>query len=152
ADIVDSTRLASRLGDHSWKETLDSFLAGSRTEIGRFRGQWVKTTGDGFLATFDGPTRAVRFAQAVRDQAKQRGLDLRAGLHTGECLMADNDVVGIAVHLASRICDSAGGGEVVTSRTVRDLSVGSEVRFEERGSRRFKGVEGTWETFLAVSR
>jgi class 3 adenylate cyclase len=152
ADIVDSTRLASRLGDHSWREILDAFLAGSRAEIARFRGRMVKTTGDGFLATFDGPTRAVRFAQAARDQAKQRGLDLRAGVHTGECLMGDNDVVGIAVHLASRICDSAGGGEIVTSRTVRDLSVGSEVRFEERGSHRFKGVDGTWETFLAVSR
>ncbi|HTS33872.1 MAG TPA: adenylate/guanylate cyclase domain-containing protein [Thermoplasmata archaeon] len=152
ADIVDSTRLASRLGDHSWREILESFLAGSRAEITRFRGRLVKTTGDGFLATFDGPTRAVRFAQSARDQAKQRGLELRAGVHTGECLVADNDVVGMAVHLASRICDSAGGGEIVTSRTVRDLSVGSEVRFEERGSRRFKGVEGNWETFLAVSR
>ncbi|MGA8302662.1 MAG: adenylate/guanylate cyclase domain-containing protein [Thermoplasmata archaeon] len=152
ADIVDSTQLASRLGDHGWREILDSFLAASRAEVGRFQGRLVKTTGDGFLATFDGPTRAVRFAQSARTQAKQRGFLLRAGVHTGECLTADNDVVGIAVHLASRICDSAGGGEIVTSRTVRDLSVGSEVRFEERGSRRFKGVEGTWETFLAVSR
>ncbi len=150
ADIVDSTRLASRLGDHAWRELLDSFLAASRAEAVRFRGQVVKTTGDGFLATFDGPTRAVRFAQSVRDVAKERGLDLRAGVHTGECLVAGNDVVGIAVHLASRICDSAGGGEVLTSRTVRDLSVGSEVRFEERGSHQFKGVEGAWETFLAV--
>lgn len=151
ADLVGSTRLASRLGDHRWRALLDSFLAGSRAEIVRFRGHMVKTTGDGFLATFDGPTRAVRFAQTARDQAKQQGLELRAGVHTGECLVEDHDVVGIAVHLASRICDSAGSGEVVTSRTVRDLSVGSELRFEERESRRFKGVEGTWETFLAIS-
>ncbi len=150
ADIVDSTRLASQLGDHGWKELLASFFAASRAEAIRSRGQVVKTTGDGFLATFDGPTRAVRFAESVRDRAEKQGLVLRAGVHTGECLVADNDVVGIAVHLASRICDSAGGGEILTSRTVRDLSVGSEVRFEGRGSHQFKGVEGTWETFLAV--
>ena len=150
-DIVDSTDLATRLGDHSWRELRDSFLAACSTEIARFRGQIVKTTGDGFLATFDGPTRAVRFAQTVRDNGRQRGLELRAGVHTGECLVSGEDVTGIAVHLASRICDSAGGGDVVTSSTVRDLSVGSEVRFESRGPRRFRGVEGTWETFLAVT-
>jgi len=150
ADIVESTQLAARLGDHGWRELLDSFLAESRAEASRFRGRMVKTTGDGYLATFDGPTRAVRFAQSVQDAARQRGLQLRAGVHTGECLVQDNDVVGIAVHLASRICGSAGGGEVVTSRTVRDLSVGSEVRFEERGARQFKGIDGSWETFLAV--
>jgi class 3 adenylate cyclase len=140
------------LGDHGWRQLLESFLASSRAEVSRFRGRLVKTTGDGFLACFDGPTRAVRFAQSVRDLAGQRGLGLRAGIHTGECLVEDTDILGIAVHLASRICDSAGSGEVVTSRTVRDLSVGSEVRFEGRGSQQFKGVDGTWETFLAVSR
>jgi class 3 adenylate cyclase len=150
-DIVDSTRLASRLGDHDWKELLNSFLAASRSEAVRFRGQVVKTTGDGLLATFEGPTRAVRFAQSVRDQAKRRGLGLRAGIHTGECLVTDNDVMGIAVHLASRICDSAAEGEVVTSRTVRDLSVGSEVRFGDRGAHEFKGLEGTWETFVVIA-
>jgi class 3 adenylate cyclase/pimeloyl-ACP methyl ester carboxylesterase len=152
ADIVDSTRRASELGDHGWRIVLESFLAASRADITRFRGHLVKTTGDGFLATFDGPTRAVRFAQTARDQAKQRGLELRAGVHTGECLLTKDDVVGIAVHLASRICDSAAGGEIVTSRTVRDLSVGSEVQFQERESSTFKGVEGRWETFLALSR
>ena len=152
ADIVGSTQLASRLGDRGWRELLDSFLAESRAEVTRFRGRMVKSTGDGYLATFDGPTRAVRFAQSVQGMARRRGLELRVGVHTGECLIQDNDVVGIAVHLASRICDSAGSGEVVTSRTVRDLSVGSEVRFEERGSHQFKGIEGTWETFLAVPR
>ncbi len=148
-DIVDSTKLASRLGDRGWKDLLDSFLNASRTEVVRFRGQLIKTTGDGFLATFDGPTRAVRFAQTVRDEGRQRGLALRAGVHTGECLFTENDVTGIAVHLASRLCDSAASGEVVTSRTVRDLSVGSGVRFDARGSHQFKGVEGSWETFLA---
>jgi class 3 adenylate cyclase len=152
ADIVGSTQMASRIGDHGWKEILDSFLSTSKAEVTRFRGHMVKTLGDGFLASFDGPTRAVRFAQSVRELARQRGFELRAGVHTGECLVEDNDVVGIAVHLASRICDSAHGGEVVTSRTVRDLSVGSEVRFEPRGSQQFKGVEGAWETFLALSR
>ncbi len=150
ADIVDSTRLASQLGDHGWRNRLDAFFAASRAEATRFRGQLVKTTGDGFLATFDGPTRAVRFASSVRDHAKQQGLALRAGVHTGECLVTDTDVVGIAVHVASRICDAATGGEILTSRTVRDLSVGSDVRFEERGARQFKGVDGAWETFLAV--
>ncbi len=152
ADIVGSTRLASRLGDQAWRRLLDSFLAVSHAEALRFRGRVVKTTGDGWLATFDGPTRAIRFAQSVRDHAKEQGLDLRAGIHTGECLVTDEDVVGMAVHLASRICDSAGGGEVVASRTVRDLSVGSEVRFEDRGAREFKGIEGPWETFLVTSR
>ena len=147
-DIVGSTSLASRLGDLAWRHLLDSFLAACRNEAVRFRGRIVKTAGDGFLATFDGPTRAVRFAQAARDQAIQRDLKLRAGIHTGECLLSEDDVTGIAVHLASRICDSAGGGEVVASRTVRDLSVGSDVRFEDRGSQQFKGVNGTWETYL----
>lgn len=151
ADVVESTNLASRLGDHAWRVLLESFLAACRADALRFRGRIVKTTGDGFLATFDGPTRAVRFAQAVREQGRNRGLELRAGVHTGECLVSEDDVAGIAVHLASRICDSAGGGEVLTSRTVRDLSVGSEVRFEDRGRHQFKGVDGTWETFLAVS-
>ncbi len=152
ADIVGSTRLASRLGDQAWRSLLESFVGVSRAEAMRFRGRLVKTTGDGFLATFDGPTRAVRFAQSARDHAKEQGLDLRAGIHTGECLVTEDDVVGIAVHLASRICDSAEGGEVVASRTVRDLSVGSEVRFEGRGVHQFKGIEGSWETFLVPSR
>ncbi len=151
ADIVSSTRLASQLGDSGWRRLLDAFLAVSRSDALRQRGRVVKTTGDGFLATFDGPTRAIRFAQSVRDHAKEQGLELRAGVHTGECLVSDDDVIGIAVHLASRICDSAGGGEVVASRTVRDLSVGSEVRFEERGVSEFPGLEGSWETFLVRS-
>lgn len=152
ADIVGSTRVASRLGDRGWRSLLESFLSVARSEAVRLRGRVVKTTGDGLLATFDGPTRAVRFAQSVRDHAREQGLELRAGVHTGECLVTEEDVVGIAVHLASRICDSAGGGEVVTSRTVRDLSVGSDVRFEDRGVRQFKGIEGAWETFLVGSR
>jgi class 3 adenylate cyclase/pimeloyl-ACP methyl ester carboxylesterase len=151
ADIVGSTRIASGLGDHRWRMLWDSFLSASRAEAVRFRGRVVKGTGDGLLATFDGPTRAVKFAQSVRDHARDQGLELRAGVHTGECLVTGDDVVGIAVHLASRICDSAGGGEVVASRTVRDLSVGSEVRFEDRGAHQFKGIEGTWDTFLVPS-
>jgi class 3 adenylate cyclase len=152
ADIVGSTRLASGIGDHRWRILLEAFLTASRAEADRYRGRVVKATGDGLVAAFDGPTRAVKFAQSVRDHAKVQGLDLRAGVHTGECLVTGDDLVGIAVHLASRICDSAGGGEVLASRTVRDLSVGSGVQFEARGAQQFKGLEGTWETYLVPSR
>jgi len=146
-DVVESTRRVAALGDHGWRELLDRFVSASRSEIGRYRGRIVKTTGDGFLAIFDGPTRGVRCAEAVRALAQREGLVVRAGLHTGECLVSETEVTGIAVHIASRICDSAGTGEILASRTVRDLSVGSEVRFEERGARELKGLQGHWEMF-----
>ena len=150
-DVVGSTRQALELGDDRWKELLEGFLSDARIEVQRFRGNLVKTTGDGVLATFDGPTRAVRCAEALSRHAQGRGLSVRAGIHTGECLVSRDDVAGIAVHIASRICDSAGPGEVVTSRTVRDLSVGSGVRFTERGTRELRGLDGAWETFSVAA-
>lgn len=146
-DVVDSTRRAASIGDAAWKSLLDRFLSEAQAEVGRFRGVVVKSTGDGLLATFDGPTRGVRCAQALREHARRAGLALRAGVHTGECLVGPGDIAGIAVHIASRICDSAAPGEVATSRTVRDLSVGSDVRFTERPTQTFKGLEGSWETY-----
>ena len=147
-DIVGSTSTASALGDRAWAELLGQVLGGARTEVARFRGRVVKTTGDGLLAAFDGPTRAVRCARAVRERGADLGVELRAGLHTGECLVSDDDVTGIAVHIASRICDEAAGGEILASRTVRDLSVGSGIAFREGTSRPLKGLEGVWETYV----
>jgi class 3 adenylate cyclase/pimeloyl-ACP methyl ester carboxylesterase len=146
-DVVGSTRKASLLGDRGWSELLGRLLDFARTEVVHFRGRVVKTTGDGLLAIFDGPTRATRCAVRIRDHARGLAVELRAGLHTGECLLAEGDVTGIAVHIASRICDLANGGEVLTSRTVRDLSVGSDVRFEQREPRPLKGLEGDWVTY-----
>jgi class 3 adenylate cyclase/pimeloyl-ACP methyl ester carboxylesterase len=146
-DVVDSTRRASALGDRGWAELIGRLFNNSRAEVTRFRGRVIKTTGDGLLAVFDGPTRAVHCAGRIRDQARDLSIEVRAGLHTGECILGEDDVTGIAVHIASRICDSANGGEVTTSRTVRDLSVGSDVRFEEREARPMKGLEGNWTTY-----
>ena len=149
-DLVGSTQLASELGDRRWGERLDQHFAGVKREVARHRGSMIKTTGDGTVATFDGPTRAIRCALTLRDLARSEGLSLRAGLHTGECVLKSGDVQGIAVHIASRVADLADGGEVLTSGTVRDLSVGSSLRFEDRGARALRGVEGKWRIF-AVS-
>jgi class 3 adenylate cyclase len=149
ADIVGSTRRASQLGDRAWTELRDRFFHRAKAEVVRFRGRQIKTTGDGLLAVFDGPTRAVRGACAMREEARAAGLEIRAGLHTGECLVADNDVHGIAVHIASRVSERAGPGEVLVSGTVRDLSVGSGVRFRDRGRYALRGVEGKWRMFSA---
>jgi class 3 adenylate cyclase len=146
-DVVESTRRASHLGDRAWSELLDRFLDDARTETARFRGKTIKSTGDGILAIFDGPTRAVRCACALRDQARAVGLEIRAGLHTGECVLKDGDVHGIAVHIAARVSREAAEGEVLVSGTVRDLSVGSDVRFTDRGIRALKGLEGNWRTY-----
>lgn len=150
-DIVDSTRALSTMGDRAWGSLLDRYLGQSRSEIARFHGRFVKSTGDGFLATFDGPTRAVRCAVALRESAQQLGVPTRSGLHTGECLLKGDDVQGIAVHLASRIAEGASAGEILVSGTVRDLSVGSQISFEGRGERRFKGVEDAWRLFAVGS-
>lgn len=148
-DVVDSTLRASRLGDRAWGELLSRFLEDARAETKRFQGQTIKTTGDGILAIFDGPTRAVRCACLLRDRARAAGLEIRAGLHTGECVVKDGDVHGIAVHIASRVSREAADGEVLVSSTVRDLSVGSEVRFTSRGTRKLKGLEEEWRVFSA---
>jgi class 3 adenylate cyclase len=143
-DLVDSTRRASDLGDRGWSALLDRYLSAARSEVQHHRGWLVKSTGDGILATFDGPTRAMRCALALRDHARREGLEQRAGLHTGEVEVAPGDVHGIAVHIASRLVDLAKANEVLVSGTVRDLSVGSELSFQSRGTHPLKGVPGKW--------
>ncbi|HVO14195.1 MAG TPA: adenylate/guanylate cyclase domain-containing protein [Alphaproteobacteria bacterium] len=140
-DIVDSTRRAAALGDHDWRALLDRHREDARRSFARFRGREVQHTGDGFLATFDGPARAIRCAAAVSKDARALGLELRAGLHTGEITVAGDDISGIAVHMAARIAASAAPGEVLVSATVKDLVAGSGLRFRDRGSWSLKGIE-----------
>ena len=146
-DIVASTEQASRLGDRRWRELLEVHDELARRLVEEFGGQLVKTTGDGILATFDGPGRGIRCAAALRDELGGIGLRIRAGLHTGEVELRDGDVGGIAVHIAARVMGTAGPNEILTSGTVRDLVVGSNTVLEDRGSRPLKGVEGTWRLF-----
>jgi len=151
ADIVASTERAAQLGDRRWRDLLDSYYAAAEDEIKQFRGRRVKTLGDGILATFDGPARAVRCAQGLTAKTRALGLELRSGIHTGEIEMMGEDVGGIAVHISSRVTDQAGAGEIVVSSTVKDLVAGSGIEFEERGSHELKGVPGRWNLF-AVTR
>ncbi|MDP9325435.1 MAG: adenylate/guanylate cyclase domain-containing protein, partial [Candidatus Dormibacteraeota bacterium] len=132
-DIVGSTQRAAEVGDRRWRDLLDSHHHAVRRQLEHFRGREVKTIGDGFLATFDGPARAVRCALEVRDQVRTLGLEVRSGIHTGECEIADGDVSGIAVHIGSRVASVAGEGEVLVSSTVKDLVTGSEIEFSDRG-------------------
>lgn len=121
-----------------------------RGELDRHRGREVKTTGDGFLATFDGPARAIHCARGIREGAGKMGLGIRAGVHAGECEMMGDDVGGIAVHIAARVLDSAAPGEVMVSRTVKDLVAGSGLAFEDRGERELKGLEGAWQLYAVA--
>ena len=146
-DIVGSTQRLSSLGDREWGRMLNQHFSVAREEIVRFRGHEVKTLGDGLVATFDGPTRAVRCACAIRDRSRALGFEIRAGLHTGECVVTDRDIEGIAVHLASRVMEKARPGEVLASGTVRDLSAGSDLQFVDRGTRSLKGVQGRWRLY-----
>jgi class 3 adenylate cyclase len=146
-DIVDSTRRSSELGDRRWGELLDAHDAAVRAELVRFRGHEVKSTGDGFLATFDGPARAIQCALAIRDAGAELGLVIRAGLHTGEVEMRGDDVGGIAVNIGQRVTTAAGPGEVLVSRTVTDLVAGSDITFVDRGEVELKGVPGEWRLF-----
>ncbi|HEX8689887.1 MAG TPA: adenylate/guanylate cyclase domain-containing protein [Solirubrobacterales bacterium] len=146
-DIVDSTRLATELGDRRWRELLEAHQELVRERLGRYAGREVKTTGDGFLAIFDGPTRAAECARAIADDLPALGVEVRAGLHTGEVELMDDDVGGIAVHVAARIAALADGGTVLASRTVRDLAVGSAVEFDPFGSHSLKGVPDEWEIY-----
>ena len=146
-DIVDSTDRAVREGDRAWNELLSRHLAVLRRELARYRGREVDTAGDGLFATFDGPARAIRFAVAVRKEVQALGLELRTGLHTGECELTENKVSGIAVHIGSRIQSKADPGEVLVSSTVKDLVSGSGIDFIDRGGHVLKGVPGEWHLF-----
>jgi class 3 adenylate cyclase len=146
-DIAGSTSRASELGDERWTSLLDRHHSFVRRQLERFRGTEVKTMGDGFLATFDGPARAIACACAIREAVAQLGLGVRAGLHTGEIEIADSDVAGIAVHIGQRVSSLAQPGEVLVSRTVVDLVVGSGIQFSDRGEHDLKGVPGSWRIF-----
>jgi class 3 adenylate cyclase len=151
-DIVGSTEKAAELGDRRWLHLLDSYYTLARKELDRFRGRGIKTTGDGFLASFDGPARGIRCACAISDSVGQLGIVIRAGLHTGECEMIGEDVGGIAVHIGARVAAEAAAGEVLVSSTVKDLVAGSGLHFEDRGSHRLKGVPGEWWLFAVTGR
>ncbi len=140
-DIVDSTKKAAELGDTRWQKVLEKHESMVRNEISRFSGRVVKNTGDGFLATFDGPTRAIRCAWTVTKSAGQIGIDVRAGVHTGECVVGPADMSGIAIHIASRVLDEASPGEVMVSGTVKDLVYGSGISFKDRGEHQLRGIE-----------
>jgi class 3 adenylate cyclase len=146
-DIVDSTRLATELGDRRWHRLLEQHNQVVRAQLARFRGREVKTTGDGFLATFDGPARAIRAAHAIRAELAEHGLQIRAGLHTGEVELVGDDIGGIAVHLGARVMAQAGAGEVLCSRTVKDLVAGAGFGFTDRGTHQLKGVPDSWQLF-----
>ena len=149
--LILSALLASALGDRRWRDLLENHHATIRRSLERFRGREVKTTGDGVLATFDGPARGIRCACAIAEEIKPLGIEVRAGLHTGECEMTDDDVGGIAVHIGARVAALAGAGEVLVSSTVKDLVAGSGLRFGDRGNQSLKGVPGEWRIF-AVER
>jgi class 3 adenylate cyclase len=146
-DIVGSTEHASRLGDGRWRALLSEHNEVVRTLLARWRGNEIRTIGDGFLATFDGPARAVKCAAEIADAVQSLGLKIRAGLHTGECELLDNDVAGIAVHIGARVMDRAQPGEVMASSTVKDLVAGSGLRFRERGTAELKGVPEEWRLY-----
>jgi class 3 adenylate cyclase len=152
-DIVGSTRRASQLGDRRWRDLLEGHHRIVRRELARFRGREVKTVGDGFMATFDGPARAIRCASAIVGSVRALGIEVRAGLHTGECEVMGEDIGGLAVHIAARVAAAAGPGEVLASRTVTDLVAGSRIEFTERGgARALKGVPGRWQLFAVNPR
>jgi class 3 adenylate cyclase/pimeloyl-ACP methyl ester carboxylesterase len=146
-DIVASTERAAELGDRSWRELLAKHHALVRRELARFRGEERDTAGDGFFATFDGPARAIRAGQAIIESVRGLDLDIRAGLHTGECELHEGKVAGIAVSLGARVASAAGPGEVLVSSTVKDLVAGSGIEFEDRGRQELKGVPGEWRLY-----
>ena len=150
-DIVDSTRRAAEIGDRDWHALLDAHDAVVRVQLNRFRGREVNTSGDGFFAMFDGPQRAIRCAMAIRDAVQALGIEVRAGLHTGECEVRGDDIGGIAVHIGARVSALAGPNEVLVSSTLRDLVIGSGLEFEERGAHELKGVPGEWRLFAVTS-
>jgi class 3 adenylate cyclase len=146
-DIVGSTAKAAELGDARWREMLSQHHALIRRLLVRFRGTELDTAGDGFFASFDGPARAIRCACAITEEVKALGLEVRAGLHTGECELLDGKVGGIAVHIGARVAKEARPGEVLVSSTVKDLVAGSRLQFSDRGAAELKGVPGEWRLF-----
>jgi pimeloyl-ACP methyl ester carboxylesterase len=149
-DIVGSTEKAAKLGDRPWRDLLEQHHASVRRELARWRGQEVDTAGDGFLATFDGPARAIRCGLAIAADARTIGLEVRAGVHTGECELLGEKVAGIAVHTGARVAALANGGEILVSQTVKDLVAGSGIEFRQRGRHELKGVPGRWSIYAAV--
>jgi class 3 adenylate cyclase len=149
-DIVHSTDLVSELGDRRWHDLLDASYGMIRRQLDRFAGREINTTGDGVFATFDGPARAIRCGQAIRDGARQLGIDVRVGLHTGEVETMGDDIGGLAVHIGERVCASAEPGEVLASRTVVDLVAGSGITFSDRGERELKGVPDRWQLYAVT--
>jgi class 3 adenylate cyclase len=149
-DIFNATERAAELGDRQWRNLLARHHSSIRKELERFRGLEIDTAGDGFFATFDGPARAIRCAEAIQNAISQLGLTIRLGLHTGECEVIDNKVTGIAVHIGARVMSYAKPGEVFVSSTVKDLVAGSGIDFVDRGSYELKGVPGIWR-FFAVA-
>jgi class 3 adenylate cyclase len=147
SDIVDSTRLATRLGDRDWRELLDAHDQMIRAELQRFQGREIATTGDGFLATFDAPGRAIHCGKSICAGAQKLDIEVRVGLHTGEVEARGADIGGISVHIGARVAAAATAGEVLVSRTVTDLVTGSGIEFEDRGEHELKGVPGTWHLF-----
>jgi len=149
-DIVGSTARAAALGDQRWRSLLDAHDRTVRDQIRRFRGRVINTTGDGFVASFDGPARAIRCAQAISQAAMKLGIELRIGLHTGECEVRGDNLGGLAVHIAARVGSLAGPGEIVVSGTLKDLVVGSGIDFVDRGEHELKGVPGSWKLFAVA--
>ena len=150
-DIVGSTRMAAEIGDSNWRALLDAHDAVVRSQLARFRGREVNTSGDGFLATFDGPQRAIRCAMAIRDAVQPLGIEVRAGLHTGECELRGDDIGGIAVHIGARVSALAKANDVLVSSTLRDLVIGSGLEFDDRGMHTLKGVPGEWHLFAVAT-
>ena len=150
-DIVGSTDRAAQLGDRRWRELLDAHDRAVRTQLERFRGREIKTIGDAFLATFDGPGRAIQCAAAIRDATRVLGLDVRAGLHTGEIELRGDDIVGMAVHIGARVSSLASAGEILVSSSVPPLVAGSQITFAPRGEHALKGVPGSWQIFAVAS-
>jgi class 3 adenylate cyclase len=149
-DIVDSTKTAAELGDRAWAELVSKHHAIVRRNLDAFRGVEVDTAGDGFFASFEGPIRAIRCARAISESVRSLGIEIRVGLHTGECERVDGKIGGLAVNIGARVAAEAGGGEVLVSSTVKDLVAGSGIEFEDRGVHDLKGVPGEWRLFEVV--
>jgi class 3 adenylate cyclase len=149
-DIVGSTAKVAELGDRRWRKLLQQHHALVRRHLVRFSGREIETSGDGFFASFDGPARAIRCARTITEAVHDLGLEVRAGLHTGECEVVDRKVGGIAVHIGARVAAQAGPGEVLVSSTVKDLVSGSGLKFQDRGEHELKGVPGQWRLYMVA--